>query len=142
MSKTLALYNELNSRGVRFYHWDLGEDQAVTMEMDGRWAVFMDFANIPTAADELVIVAHEGGHVSTGATHRVDSPYDLVEKHEYKADKWAVQRLITAEELDGAVAEGRTELWELADRFGVTEEFMRKAVCWYTHGNLSTELYC
>ena len=25
--------------------------------------------------------------------------------------------------------------------FGVTEEFMRKAVCWYTHGNLATELY-
>lgn len=29
----------------------------------------------------------------------------------------------------------------LADRFGVTEAFMRKAVCWYAHGNLAVEMY-
>ncbi len=28
-----------------------------------------------------------------------------------------------------------------ADRFGVTEDFIRKAVCLYVHGNLATELY-
>ncbi len=141
MSKVLSLYEELRRRGVRFYHWNMGEDQAATMEMDGRWAVFMDFANIPTAAEELVIVAHEGGHVSTGATHRVDSPYDLVEKHEYKADKWAVQRLIGREELAAAVEAGMTAPWELAEHFGVTEDFMRKALCWYRNGNLSTGDY-
>ena len=29
MEKTLSLYNELNDNGVRFYHWDLGEDLTV-----------------------------------------------------------------------------------------------------------------
>jgi len=29
----------------------------------------------------------------------------------------------------------------LADRFGVTEPFMAKAVCWYAHGNLAADLY-
>ena len=141
MSKILNLYDDLNSRGVKFYHWNMGDDCAVTMEMQGRYAVFMDFANIPTSAEELVIVAHEGGHILTGATHRMNSPYDLIEKHEYKANKWAVERLISAEDLDTAVADGYTEIWQLADRFGVTEEFMKKAVCWYTYGNLATELY-
>lgn len=141
MNKIIPLYDELNRAGVRFYHWNMTDDQAATIEMDGQYGVFMDFSNIDTSAEELVIVAHEGGHISTGATHRVDSPYDLVEKHEYKADKWAVERLITEEELDLAVADGCTELWQLADRFGVTEEFMKKAVCWYTHGNLAAELY-
>lgn len=141
MNKIIPLYDELNRAGVRFYHWNMTDDQAATIEMDGQYGVFMDFGNIDTSAEELVIVAHEGGHISTGATHRVDSPYDLVEKHEYKADKWAVERLITEEELDLAVADGCTELWQLADRFGVTEEFMKKAVCWYTHGNLAAELY-
>ena len=45
------------------------------------------------------------------------------------------------EQLDEAIALGYTELWQLADFFGVTESFMRKAVCLYVHGNLASELY-
>lgn len=141
MKKIISLYKELNDAGVRFYHWDMDDLQAATIEQEGRYGVFMDFGNIRTGAEELVVVAHEGGHICTGATHRVDSPYDLVEKHEYKADKWAIQRLIPEEQLDEAVAAGCTELWQLAEHFGVTEEFMKKAVCWYVHGNLAAELY-
>lgn len=36
---------------------------------------------------------------------------------------------------------GVTQPWELAEHFGFTEAFMKKAVCFYTHGNLATELY-
>ena len=43
--------------------------------------------------------------------------------------------------VDEAIALGYTELWQLADFFGVTESFMRKAVCFYVHGNLASELY-
>lgn len=141
MKKIISLYNELNGAGVRFYHWNMGEDRAATVELGGQYGVFMDFGNIHSGAEELVAVAHEGGHIATGATHRVNSPFDLVEKHEYKADKWAVQHLISEEELDDAVAEGHTEMWDLAEHFGVTEDFMRKAVCWYTYGNLAADEY-
>lgn len=141
MQKTLALYDELNSAGVRFYHWDLDDGQAATIEINGRYGIFMDFHNIPTGAEELVAVAHEGGHVFTGATHRVSSPYDLVAKHEYKADKWAVRRLISPEDLDAAVADGCTDIHSLAEHFNVTVPFMKKAVCLYTHGNLAADLY-
>lgn len=127
--------------GVRFYLWDLGAAQAATIELDGNYGVFMDFDNIRSAAEETVLVAHEGGHICSGATHKVSSPYDLVEKHEYKADKWAVQRLVPPQELREAVAAGCTEPWELAERFGVTEPFMRKALCWYRYGNLAAEQY-
>ena len=39
------------------------------------------------------------------------------------------------------MAAGHTEIWDLADHFGVTEGFMRKVICYYTYGNLATELY-
>lgn len=141
MEKILALYNELNNAGVRFYHWDLDDGQASTIEINANYGIFMDFHNISTGAEELVAVAHEGGHVFTGATHKVSSPYDLIAKHEYKADKWAVQRLISADELDAAVAEGYTDIYALAEHFNVTVPFMKKAVCLYTHGNLASDLY-
>lgn len=141
MEQILTLYDELNRAGVRFYHWDLDDDPACTIEINGNYGIFMDFHNIPTAAEELVTVAHEGGHVATGATHKVSSPYDLIAKHEYKADKWAVQKLIPPEALDAAVADGYTDLHALAEHFNVTEAFMKKAVCLHTHGNLAADLY-
>lgn len=141
MDRLLALYRKLNDSGARFYNWDLLGDMVVTLEVNGDYGIFMDFGAIDDSAEEAVVVAHEGGHFSTGATHKLASAYDLIEKHEYKAWKWAVQNLITENDLDAAVSDGYTEMWELAEHFGVTEDFMRKVVCLYVHGNLDTELY-
>ena len=66
---------------------------------------------------------------------------DKGQAHENRADKWAVKRIIPVDELDEAVADGYTEIWELAEKFGVPEPFMRKAVCLYVPGNLAAELY-
>ena len=66
---------------------------------------------------------------------------DCRQRHENRADKWAVTTMIPVEALDDAVASGCTQVWELAERFQVTEEFIRKAVCWYVHGNMAAELY-
>lgn len=92
-------------------------------------------------AQERVHLSHELGHCLTGSFYSVYTAVDCRQRHENRADKWAVRKLIPVEQLDDAVAEGCTELWELADRFGVTEDLMRKAVCLYVHGNLAAELY-
>lgn len=91
--------------------------------------------------DERVHLSHELGHCITGSFYNMYAAVDCRRRHENKADKWAIEKLIPLEDFDDAVASGCTELWELAERFGVTEEFMRKAVCYYVHGNLATELY-
>lgn len=113
----------------------------VKLEPDGVVGIFLDRSRMANGAEEKSCLLHEGGHYATGTTHRLYSPYELVERHEYRANKWAVQRALSAEELDEAVAEGHTELWDLAEYFGVTEELMRQAVCWYTYGNLAAALY-
>ena len=119
------------------------DSHALTINLSGSdtWGIFIDTGELNTIAKEKSALLHEGGHYATGTTHEVCSPCDLVAKHEYKADKWAVTRALSEAELDEAVAEGHTELWDLADYFGVTEDFMRKAVCWYTYGNLATDMY-
>lgn len=141
MNDILALYRQLNQHGIRFYCWDMDDVKAATVELGGRYGVFVDFDHIHSAAEELVTIAHEGGHCMTGATHKVSSPYDLIMQHENRAWKWAIQNLISKEALDTAVADGYTEVWELSDYFGVTEDFMRKVICLYTKGNLAEELY-
>lgn len=146
MEKLNDLRQWLTDEGVYLFDRQLpfhnDTSHAVTIRLDGNvWGIFLDGDHLRTTAEEKSATLHEAGHYATLTTHALDSPFDLVAKHEYKADKWAVERAFSAEELDEAVAAGCTELWELAEHFNVTEEFMRKAVCWYTHGNLATELY-
>ncbi|ODU58414.1 MAG: ImmA/IrrE family metallo-endopeptidase [Clostridium sp. SCN 57-10] len=141
MRDVQALYDKLTDSGVKLYLWDLGDASATTIAIDGAYGIFMDFDNIETAADELCVVAHEAGHFFSGATHRVDSPLDVVGRHECKANKWAIAHCIPVDDLDDAVADGCTEWWQLAERLGVTESFVKKAVCLYTYGNLADELY-
>lgn len=103
--------------------------------------VLMDYSLIESGANEKVHLAHELGHCATGSFYNPYTTLNNRKKHENKADKWAIEQLISAEALDAAVADGHTEIYDLAEYFGVTEDFMRKAVCWYTKGNLAVELY-
>ena len=86
-------------------------------------------------------MGHELGHCLTGSFYNIHTAVDSRQRHENRADKWALKHLIPVDELDAAVANGCSEIWELAEHFGVTEQFMKKAVCYYVHGNLATELY-
>ena len=52
-----------------------------------------------------------------------------------------VKKLIPKDELEEAVQSGMKTSWELAEYFGVTEDFMKKAVCYYTNGNLAVEYF-
>ena len=107
---------------------------------DGSCVIGIDRSDM-TDAQEKTQLAHEIGHCETGSFYSRYVKVDSRQRHENRADKWAVRRLISADDLDNAVAEGHTELWDLADYFGVTEDFIKKAVCLYTHGNIAAELY-
>lgn len=83
------------------------------------------------ASEERVHLAHEIGHCVNAAFYNQHSPHDIVAKHEKRADKWAIKKLVPQDELLVAVSRGCTELWDLAEYFDVTEDFMRKAICYY-----------
>lgn len=118
-----------------------GREALSIMDTDGTCFIAIDPGKIRGDADERTKLSHELGHCITGAFYNEHSCFDCRQKHENRADKWAVLHLITADALDDAVAAGCTEIWELAEHFGVTEPFMRKALCYHVHGNLATELY-
>ena len=90
---------------------------------------------------EKEALAHELGHCKTGSFYNRHAALDIRQKHENRADKWAIRQLVPEDALDQAVADGYTDLPSLAEHFCVTVPFMRKAVCWYTYGNLAADLY-
>ena len=142
MKPLQEIYRFVEQKNIVVDHFALHSREALSvMDEEGTCFIAIDPKKLTGESDERTKLSHEVGHCITGAFYNVYSNYDCRQRHENKADKWAVKKLIPVDELDAAVADGHTEIWELAEQFGVTEDFMRKAVCYYVHGNLATELY-
>ena len=142
MGNLISLLDFAHQKGIEIEWFPMQAAESLSLPLpDGSYGVAIDPDKIQSEVDEYCKIAHEVGHCATGAFYNRYSTFDIREKQEHRADRWAVQRTISCEELDQAVAEGYTELWMLADYFGVTEDFMKKAVCFYTHGNLAVDQY-
>jgi len=96
------------------------------------WAVFLDFSQIRSTRLLRGVCLHELGHAATGALHKVSSPYELVERSEYRARKWAAERFLTAEDFRTAFREGFTELWQLAEYFDLPEQDVKNALTYWS----------
>ena len=142
MKPLQEIYRTADQENIVVDRFSLSSREALSiMSEDGNCYIAIDPSKIEGESDERTKLSHEVGHCITGAFYNQYSKFDCRQRHENRADKWAIQYLIPVDDLDEAVAEGYTEMWELADHFGVTEEFMRKAVCYYVHGNLADNLY-
>ena len=94
---------------------------------EGDCIIAIDSRKIKNNSDCKVKTAHELGHCIKGAFYNRYSNLDIISKHEYQADKWAVQRLMPSDEFLSAIRNGCVEIWELAEYFDVTEDFVRRA---------------
>lgn len=136
------LYAFAKQQNIGIFRHPLPETGSLSLQTEGgSCCIGLDPEVLDGNVQERVHLGHELGHCATGSFYSIHTAVDCRQRHENRADKWAVQILIPVEELDNAIAEGCTEVWELAERFGVTEEFIRKTVCYYVHGNLAAELY-
>ena len=137
-----ALYDLAEQENIEVIRFPMAINGSMSvMDDNGACYIGMDDAVRDGGIQERVHLIHELGHFVTGIFYNRYAAIDSRQRHENRADKWAVKKLIPVEALDDAIAEGCTEVWELAERFGVTEEFVRKAVCYHVHGNLAAELY-
>ena len=132
MTTLLDLYAQAERDGVGVFWFDLNATESLSCRMpDGSCAIALDPWGMATAADELVKLGHELGHCETGSFYNPYAALDVRQKHENRADRWAIKKLIPKDELWLAMDRGYRKPWELAEYFGVTEEFLRKAVAYY-----------
>ncbi len=135
------LFQIAQDAGITVEYCSIPRNESISVQDDAGNFVLMDYGLIASGAKERTHLAHELGHCETGSFYNRYSGLDVRQKHENRADKWAIEQLIPKDRLDQAVAEGYTDLWQLAEYFDVSEDFMKKAVCWYKFGNLDVEEY-
>ena len=105
---------------------------SISVQDDAGDFILMDYSLIWAGAAERVHLAHELGHCCTGSFYNIYSPFDIRGRHERRADIWAIKKLVPKDELRRACEEIDTSETEIADRFCVTVDFLRKAIWYYS----------
>ena len=126
------VYNKIEEEDISVFSFGIEGVKAVTIEADNKYGVFINRKEILNSDDEFCVLAHEYGHCVSGATHNTHSSFDLVCKHEYRADRRAVLEFLPVEQIKKAIKNGSQNLYEIADYLDMPEQFVEKAIRHYT----------
>ena len=146
-----------SSRNIRKIDelFQLAEDNGIPIDEDCPREIksmsvrFSDGSKVIGLSDDdseytkLERMAHEMGHCMTESFYDGYSPFEIRERHEYRANAWAIKEIIPFVELCKAVKKGYRDLWDLAEYFSVSRYFVEKAVDYHAqHGRtVPAELY-
>lgn len=131
MCMQARLFEHLYNNEVDIIVYPMKFCKGASMRQNGCYAVFIDTAQIGTSAELNHVLAHEAGHCSTGALHKLNSPFELVQQHEDRANRWAIENCIPFYKLKNAMQNGVTECWQLAELFNFPECFICEALDFY-----------
>lgn len=130
MTSLKELYDVAEEKQIPVIDYQIHNDSVGALSVcddEGDCIIVLDAHKLDGTADHKVKMAHELGHCVQGAFYNQYSSFDIREKHEYRADKWAIQEVMPYDELICACEHGYTESWQLADYFDVTEDFVCRA---------------
>lgn len=96
------------------------------------YAIFLDFTKICSTRALKGTCYHEVGHAASGALHKVDSPFETVERSEYRAASWSARHFLTESDFREAFAYGCKEIWELSEYFDLPEQEIKNALSYWT----------
>ena len=123
-----ALLGYAETHGYEVDYIPMAESSAFTIERNGFHVVL---SNRLTGQREKEIMAHELGHCAYGGTYNLYTPYETKARVEYRADKWALYRLVPPGELRVALKDEDSSLWSLAEQFDVSCKFMKNTLDYY-----------
>ncbi len=126
------LYNIAEESGIRIDEFELcAALPAMSIKCGKNYAIAIDTSQLTTLPHRKTALAHELGHCMTDAFYNERNILDLYSRQEYRADKWAIKKLLPKSEVERAIKGGCHEVWELAEKFDVTEQLIRKAIWLY-----------
>ncbi len=128
MFELLDFYGYCKGKDIDVIPYDGCPKPGATIRAGDWYAIFLDFTQIQSTRFFRGICYHELGHAATGALHKVDSPYETVERSEYRAKRWSAEHFLRAEDFQEAFAAGYTEPWQLAEYFDLPEQDIKNAL--------------
>ena len=130
------VYEKIQEDGIKIIPFGLDDIKAVSLEVDNKYGIFMNYKEIIDPDEEFCIAAHEYGHCKSGSTHPLYSPFDVIFRHEYRADRRAVLDFLPIDKLREAINYGCKTPYEFSEYLDMPEAFIIKAFEHYNAMNL------
>lgn len=111
---------------------------SMSTEVCGRCFIGLDNSRSYTYAEEQARIGHELGHCLYGGFYSMKTPFDIVERHEVRADHWYIRYAIPKQLLFEMLKQGR-DAYEIAELLDTTEEYVRRAYYYYKENEELTE---
>jgi hypothetical protein len=127
-----TFYDYCKENAVQVIPFAGAPQPGATIRDGSRYAIFLDFSKIRSTRLLRGVCCHELSHVATGALHRSGSPYEIAERSEYRANRWAAETFLTEATFREAFAAGYTEIWQLSEYFDLPEADIRAALRYWT----------
>lgn len=116
--------------GVEILRFAFPLVDSMSTEISGRCYIGLDCSRNHTTAEEQACIGHELGHCLYGGFYTRQTPFDIVERHEVRADHWYIRQAIPRKTLFDLLRKGY-DAWEIAERLDTTEEYVRMAYYYY-----------
>ncbi len=123
------VYEDLDALEVDVAEVPLKNNVAISLEDN---FIALDPSRCRTEQTRCTVLAHEAGHFISGAFYPLQCPYAIRQQAEYRAFAASVHRYLSADEIAKAFQDGCTEAWQLAEYFGLEEEYIKKALHYWT----------
>ena len=126
---------------VDWYTMPFAKSFSIFIPSLDRRAIALDPWKFETIADEFTTLGHEVGHCMTYSFYNRWAACD-VKKAPREPGRGCGNRAVPSPGRSGGRRARKVHtVWDLAERFGVTEDLVRKAIYWYKHGNLAVDQY-
>lgn len=121
------VYKRISDAGIKLFSYNIPNTKAATIETGNKYGIFMNYNEIKDSDEEFCVAAHEYGHCKSGTTHKLNSDFDIIERHEYRADRQSILEFLPIEMIQKALNKGCIHTYEFAEYLGMPEDFVRLA---------------
>ncbi len=128
---TNQIVNEIAEKNnIAIIEYPFESFKACSLENNDKYYIGINKKSFLNEAEINTAKAHELGHCMTGALYCEHSPLFTQEKCEYRANRWAIRKLVPKSLLIDYFKKGY-QMWEIAEEIDLTEEFLWQAYYHY-----------
>lgn len=129
--ETTSLYNVLENEHIHYSNHRLVNSSGMIAHYQDVTAIIVDETKTNTTISRNTVLIQELGHFYSGSYYKTNSPYELIDKMEYKADKKSWEKFFPYEQIKKLMKKGLTTVTQLAEYFDVEAPYMARCVNYY-----------
>ncbi len=128
---TNELYKKMENENIHYIDHNLYGTEGMITHYEDVTAIIVDEEKASTQVTKNTVLIQELGHYMAGAYYRTNSPYELIDKMEHKADKKAWEEFFPYEEIKQLMKKGLTTITQLAEYYDVEAPYMARCINYY-----------